>query len=62
MKCKLCSVSVINGIGYQGEDGIICEKCRTKLNPIIIKDGKYLTDYEFLHKFVYAKTIYHIEK
>lgn len=58
MKCKLCNVSIINGIGYQTKNGIICEACCNDLKCIAIKDGKYLVDMEFIVTFIDGKTVY----
>ena len=58
MKCELCGVSVINGIGYQTKKGFICDKCYDKLKCIVVKNGKYLVDMEFINTFINGKTVY----
>ena len=56
MKCKLCKVSVINGIGYQDyRNNFICSKCMADIHGITIKDGKYLVDIKYFKDFIENK-------
>jgi hypothetical protein len=58
MKCKLCKITVINGIGYQTKEGFICENCMKDFKAIVIKDGKYLVDMEFVDTFLNHKVFF----